>query len=178
LLHRRDLLNRFPARVGVNGRVVRTPPAGGIKDGFTASFRECAPSRHFRRSPLFPSIPAMSRKFFTVAFVLPLALGLAANAWAGPPHGKGGGKGGTHQPAATPLVGPVRGRGRDELSDSVRRVERDTRGRVLSAERVPYDGRDVNRIKVVDQNGRVRVIMDDPDKQQPPPSAPARGDDN
>jgi hypothetical protein len=113
-----------------------------------------------------------------LAFVPLLALGLAANAWAGP-HGKGGGQGGGgHQPAATPFVGPERGRGRDELSDSVRRVERTTRGRVLSAERVPYDGRDVNRIKVVDQNGRVRVIMDDPDRQQPSPPAPARGDDN
>ena len=66
---------------------------------------------------------------------------------------------------------------RSTLSDAVRRVERDTRGRVLSAERVPYDGRDVNRIKVVDQSGRVRVIMDDPD-QKPSPSAPARDDDN
>ena len=56
--------------------------------------------------------------------------------------------------------------------------ERSNRGsRVLSAERVPYDGRDVNRIKVVDQSGRVRVIMDDPD-QKPSPSAPARDDDN
>jgi len=118
----------------------------------------------------------MSRKSPIVAFVLPLALGLAANAWAGPPHGgQGGGRNGGHQPApATPFVGPERGQGRDELSDSVRRVERDTRGRVLSAERVPYDGRNVNRIKVVDQAGRVRVIMDDPDQ----PSPPARDDDN
>ena len=49
-------------------------------------------------------------------------------------------------------------------------------GRILGAERVPYDGRDVNRIKVVDQSGRVRVIMDDPHKQPSPP--PARDDDN
>ena len=35
----------------------------------------------------------------------------------------------------------------------------------------------INRIKVVDQSGRVRVIMDDPDKQPPPP-ARARADDN
>jgi hypothetical protein len=50
----------------------------------------------------------------------------------------------------------------DTLSDSVRRIERDTRGQVLSAERIPFDGRDVNRIKVVDDRGRVRVYMDDP----------------
>jgi hypothetical protein len=120
----------------------------------------------------------MSRTPILVAFVLSLALGLAGTAWAGP-HGQGGGRGQQQhaEPAQTPFVGPERGRGRDELSDSVRRVERDTRGRVLSAERVPYDGRDVNRIKVVDQNGRVRVIMDDPDQPQPSPS-PARDHDN
>ena len=48
------------------------------------------------------------------------------------------------------------------LSDAVRRVERATGGEVLSAERVPFDGRDVNRVKVVDSSGRVRVYMDDP----------------
>ena len=58
------------------------------------------------------------------------------------------------------------------LSDSVRRIERRTRGQVLSAERVPYEGRDLNRIKVIDENGRVRVFMDDP--AQPP----TRGDDD
>ncbi|HEY0504267.1 MAG TPA: hypothetical protein VGD42_12320 [Lysobacter sp.] len=51
---------------------------------------------------------------------------------------------------------------RQDLSDSVRRVERRTGGQVLSAERVPYDGRDVNRVKVVDSSGRVRIYMDDP----------------
>lgn len=48
------------------------------------------------------------------------------------------------------------------LSDAVRRIERRTGGQVLSAERVPFDGRDVNRVKVVDSSGRVRVYMDDP----------------
>lgn len=52
------------------------------------------------------------------------------------------------------------------LSDAVRRVERRTGGQVLSAERVPYDGRDVNRVKVVDSSGRVRVYMDDPAKPE------------
>lgn len=54
----------------------------------------------------------------------------------------------------------------DALSDSVRRVEQRTRGQVLSAERVPYDGRNLNRIKVVDERGRVRVYMDDPQASQ------------
>jgi len=52
-----------------------------------------------------------------------------------------------------------------ELSDSVRRVERETRGQVLSAERLQYDGRELNRVKVVDGQGRVRVYVDDPSKR-------------
>jgi hypothetical protein len=48
------------------------------------------------------------------------------------------------------------------LSDSVRRVGRATQGQVLSAERVRFEGRDVSRVKVIDGNGRVRVLWDDP----------------
>ncbi|WP_225876279.1 hypothetical protein [Lysobacter solisilvae (ex Woo and Kim 2020)] len=55
-----------------------------------------------------------------------------------------------------------RGEDHRALSDAVRRVERRTGGQVLSAERVPFDGRNVNRVKVVDSSGRVRVYMDDP----------------
>ncbi|MCE7032016.1 hypothetical protein LY625_05190 [Lysobacter sp. GX 14042] len=51
---------------------------------------------------------------------------------------------------------------RQALSDAVRRVERRTGGQVLSAEMVPYEGRDISRIKVVDSSGRVRVYLDDP----------------
>lgn len=89
---------------------------------------------------------------------------------------------------------------RGSLSDAVRRVERDTRGEVLSAERVQYDGRDMHRVKVVDDRGRVRVFMQDPQRREsgatPPPRSggnegsgnngrgqapnrpPARGDDD
>lgn len=83
---------------------------------------------------------------------------------------------------------------RGSLSDAVRRVERDTRGEVLSAERVQYDGRDMHRVKVVDDRGRVRVFMQDPqprdsstppprndgnnDRRQAPRRPPARGDDD
>jgi hypothetical protein len=71
--------------------------------------------------------------------------------------------------------------GDDALSDSVRRVERSTRGQVLSAERVPFDGRDVNRIKTLDERGRVRVFMVDPSDAAPPPrprNRPTRGNDD
>lgn len=73
---------------------------------------------------------------------------------------------------------------RHSLSDAVRRVERDTRGEVLSAERVQYDGRDMHRVKVVDDRGRVRVFLQDPRRRDDAPRAgrsrpaPTRDDDD
>ncbi len=69
-----------------------------------------------------------------------------------------------------------RGRAQDSMSDSVRRIERSTRGRVLSVERMHSDGRDLNRIKVMDDSGRVRVYVDDPQQRGRPMRA--RGDDD
>ncbi|WP_425603885.1 hypothetical protein [Stenotrophomonas mori] len=57
------------------------------------------------------------------------------------------------------------------LSDSVRRVQRETGGRILGAERVPYDGRDINRVKYMDGRGRVRY-MDDTTPQHRTPRRP------
>lgn len=70
-------------------------------------------------------------------------------------------------------------RGEDQraLSDAVRRVERRTGGQVLSAERIPFDGRNVNRVKVVDSSGRVRVYMDDPQTTGGRQPEPPRDDD-
>jgi hypothetical protein len=75
---------------------------------------------------------------------------------------------------------------RSSMSDSVRRVRNETGGQVLSVERMQYDGRDVNRVKYVDENGRVRT-MDDAagvrrsdsrirPSREFPRSQPARGD--
>ena len=75
----------------------------------------------------------------------------------------------------------------NSLSDAVRRVERNTRGEVLSAERVQYDGRDMHRVKVVDDEGKVRVFMQDPkrsdnggasNRSPQPRKRPTRGDDD
>ncbi|MDN5780494.1 MAG: hypothetical protein L0H23_00485 [Luteimonas sp.] len=94
----------------------------------------------------------------------------------------GRGDGMRETPRARPMIAeprqqqePRRSRREDGLADSVRRIERTTRGRVINAERVQSDGRDVNRIKVMDDRGRIRVYMDDP---QQPTRAPTRGDDN
>jgi len=67
-----------------------------------------------------------------------------------------------HPPQPPPPARPQQHGPRDQraLSDAVRRAERS--GQVLSAEQVQYDGRDVNRVKIVDDRGRVRVMWDDP----------------
>jgi hypothetical protein len=97
-------------------------------------------------------------------------------------------------PAATAFAGPqAQGRqdrddqrqGRATLSEAVRRAERDTRGEVLSAERVMNDGRELHRVKVVDDQGRVRVFTQDPQRRSDVPRPergrpvpPPRDDDN
>lgn len=108
-------------------------------------------------------------------------------AWADPPRDRGrqqdrGSQDRGREPQFDQRQHGQRPRSDDPLSDSVRRIERSTRGQVLSAERMQSDGRDVNRIKVVDDRGRVRVYMDDPqqdgrqDRRIAPP--PTRDDDD
>lgn len=67
---------------------------------------------------------------------------------------------------------------RDSASDAVRRIERDTRGEVLSVERVQYDGRDMHRVKVVDDRGRVREYMQDSRSGDRRSAQPQRDDDD
>ncbi|MFT4249625.1 MAG: hypothetical protein QM581_16585 [Pseudomonas sp.] len=58
------------------------------------------------------------------------------------------------------------------LSDTIRRVQRFTGGQILGAEQVPFDGRNINRVKYLDDRGRVRY-MDDPVQQgRPTPRGP------
>lgn len=80
------------------------------------------------------------------------------------------------EPARAQMVAE-RGRPANDrsLSDAVRRVQRETGGRILGAERVPYDGRDINRVKYMDDRGRVRY-MDDPSPSRAAPRPP-RSDD-
>ena len=84
-----------------------------------------------------------------------------------------------------PEAPPPRQAQASSLSDAVRRVQRETGGQVLGAERVQFDGRDINRVKVMDDRGRVRYMDEDPqrgrdhpfDRQRDPergPSGPPR----
>lgn len=65
------------------------------------------------------------------------------------------------------------------LSDSVRRIQRANGGRVLGAERVQSDGQEFTRIKIMDEQGRVRYVDDDRqprrgvDRRRQPPSRDA-----
>jgi hypothetical protein len=94
-------------------------------------------------------------------FVALMGVGSAAWAQAQPPQ---------PAPARPQQHGP---RDQRALSDAVRRAERN--GQVLSAEQVQYDGRDVNRVKIVDDRGRVRVYWDDPAAQRQPQPSQDRG---
>ena len=97
----------------------------------------------------------MSRSRALVVVLTAVLVMSADAAWAQQGRGRSGGP------------PPQSQRDRHEtLSDSVRRIERDTRGQVLSAERVPFDGREMHRVKVLDDRGRVRVYMDDPQQRR------------
>ena len=101
--------------------------------------------------------------------LLAVLVGVTASAWAGPQSGneparRRGQQSQQQDPQQQP-PGQRHHQSREDqraLSDAVRRAERATGGQVLSAERVQYDGRDVNRIKLVDDRGRVRVYWDNP----------------
>lgn len=62
------------------------------------------------------------------------------------------------------------------LSDSVRRAQRETGGQILGAERVQFDGREINRVKVMDDRGRVRYMDDDPQRRGGRERGPQRED--
>ncbi len=110
--------------------------------------------------------PAFFLAPFLAAAVLAMAAGpvMAQNRGGGMDRAAGARERGDRAERAHNMDDRRHERGEDHraLSDAVRRVERRTGGQVLSAERVPFDGRNVNRVKVIDSSGRVRVYMDDP----------------
>jgi hypothetical protein len=118
--------------------------------------------------------PRCSRPVLAVMLAF-AALAASATAWSQePPRDRGG----SEDRERGRVEGPPN-RNRDALSDSVRRFERSNRGsRVLSAERMQADGRDVNRIKAMDDRGRVRIYVDDPQRRAPTPQPrrPTRDD--
>src|SRR5690606_6696723 len=116
---------------------------GKVKGGFTAIFQECQSDP--KRSASVVDMPPVQFRM-KVVLVAALAGGIlmsAASAQDEPRERRGAERGERSQ--------EQRLRNRDALSDSVRQFERSNRGsRVLSAERIQADGRDVNRIKAMD----------------------------
>lgn len=86
----------------------------------------------------------------------------AAGAWA--QSGRGESRERPEPPARQEEPPESRAQRSSSLSDAVRRVQRETGGQVLGAERVQFDGRDINRVKVLDDRGRVRYMDDDPQR--------------
>lgn len=65
------------------------------------------------------------------------------------------------------------------LPESVRRVERETGGKVLQVRPIQRGDREIYRMKVLTPDGRVKIMQDDPKRQREPrtrereaPSAP------
>jgi len=98
------------------------------------------------------------------------ALALASLQAVAAPQDRGGGP-----PPEAREAFPRNARGNEadgrSLSDAIRRVQRSTGGQILGAEQVPFDGRNINRVKYMDDRGRVRY-MDDPAPERAPPRAP------
>lgn len=57
-------------------------------------------------------------------------------------------------------------RRQDSMAESIRHVRRSNRGSIIAADRMHSNGRQINRIKLVDDRGRVRVIEDDPQRRR------------
>jgi hypothetical protein len=99
-------------------------------------------------------------------FVRPLALTavlLAGSAVQAQPRGQAS----TQQDSAQTKVEPAPRNSRpSSLPATVRRVERETGGEVISAEPVRRDGREVYNLKVLTPNGRVKVVQDDPNPRR------------
>lgn len=106
----------------------------------------------------------LSRSLLSISVLAALSAS-ATGAWA-----QSGGRGGKQERPETPPVRhdeprpAPRVQNSSSLSDAVRRVQRQTGGQVLGAERVQFDGRDINRVKVIDDRGRVRYMDDDPQR--------------
>ena len=62
--------------------------------------------------------------------------------------------------ASRPAREPARPPAQDSrsISDAVRRVQRTTGGQILGAEQVPFEGRNITRVKYMDDRGRVRYM--------------------
>jgi hypothetical protein len=114
------------------------------------------------------SVSPVRRRLLSLCALAVLVAAVVAPAWGQEPRAE--------RPRAERAEPRARG---DSLAESVRRFERSRGDRVLSAERMHSDGRDLNRIKAMDDRGRVRAYVDDPQRRNPQPRRErTRGDDD
>ena len=118
----------------------------------------------------------MPRLFPLAIVLLPLALGVSVAGAQAPPRGPPGGQashareGGAMPPemrTGAPReaqerprreTAPDAGQNARTVSDAIRRVQRSTRGQILGVEQVPFEGRNITRVKYMDDRGRVRYM--------------------
>ncbi|MEO6518227.1 MAG: hypothetical protein ABIO17_04425 [Pseudoxanthomonas sp.] len=108
----------------------------------------------------------ITRHRLQLTLLLTALAGSATGAWAQPPRGEQQPTQQEPSPVLEPALHIMPPRNAASLSDSVRRAQRATGGQILGAERVQYDGREINRVKVMDDRGRVRFMDDDPQRSR------------
>jgi len=97
-----------------------------------------------------------------------LLLGGVVPAWAQDPTG-------APPPPSQPQPAPESRQSRhNSLSDSVRRVRSEMGGQVLGAEQLQFEGRDINRVKYLDDRGRVRYMEEAGQSRRQGPMRPPR----
>lgn len=137
-----------------------SPPR--LKIHFPIKHKAGVGSRSFRQSEnRYDSVMRFAaRLLFPLTLLLALA-GTAPVAWA-----QAQSEPQRQEPRPEPPSRPAMpARNPESLSDSVRRAQRESGGQILGAERVQYDGREINRVKVMDNSGRVRYMDSEPDRR-------------
>lgn len=125
-------------------------------------------SRLFRRCAVVP----MLLLSMAAAAQEPVARAMPVQPQAAAPHGAQRPGGPVYRnPGSEARAMEPRMQQRRSMSEAVRRVQRSTGGQILGAEQVPFEGRNITRIKYMDDRGRVRY-MDDPG---PGRATPRRG---
>ena len=122
--------------------MVRLAGAGVVQREFTASATHCGDD------PLpVPVMPGRRCEGLRPHLSLPTLLTLALCAFWSP----------------SPLPAQEREeRPHARLPDSVRRIERETGGKVLQVRPIQRGDREISRMKVLTPDGRVRIVQDDP----------------
>ncbi|MFT4269455.1 MAG: hypothetical protein QM578_00435 [Pantoea sp.] len=135
-----------------------------------ARHRPCLGIRSFsQRGTRYDSVMCALRQTLLVFGLLAALVAPAAQAQQRPTFGQtiGGAQFGARpQPFGQTTFPQARQQDDDDdrtpsMSDSVRRAQQLSGGRVIGTDKVQSNGRQINRVKIIDSEGRVRYIDDD-----------------